>query len=91
MVKGDKEIFTKLISTYVGKPLIVRDRSGLLMIIVMVIRDETWDGLSVIIFLWSSLHTCYEKIHRLIIIKCNTHARSRSYIPGEHFALLQFH
>ncbi len=51
MVKGDKERFTKLISTSMRKPLIVRDRSGLLTIIAVVTRDEISDGLSVIIFL----------------------------------------
>ena len=44
MVKGDKERFTKLISISMGKPSIVRDRSGLLTIIAVVIRDEIKDG-----------------------------------------------
>ena len=74
-----------------GKPLIVRGRSGLLTIIAVVIRDEISDGLSVIIFLWSSPHTCYEERHRFILIIINTNARGGSYIPREHFALLQFH
>ena len=58
MGNGDKKGFTKLISISMGKPLIVRGRSGLLTIIAVVIRDEISDGLSVIILLWSSSHTC---------------------------------
>jgi hypothetical protein len=41
---GDKMGFTKFISISMGKPLIVRDRSGLLTIIAVVIRDEITDG-----------------------------------------------
>jgi hypothetical protein len=55
---GDKKEFTKLISISMGKPLIVRDRSGLLTIITMIIRDEISNGFCVIILLWSSFHTC---------------------------------
>jgi hypothetical protein len=50
MIEGDKEKFTRLVSIIMGKPLIVRDRSGVLTIIAMVIRDEISYGLSVIIF-----------------------------------------
>jgi hypothetical protein len=48
--QGGKEIFTKLISISMGKHLIVRDRSGFLTIIAVVIRDEISNDLSVIIF-----------------------------------------
>ena len=44
MGNGDKKGFTKLISISMGKPLIVRDRSGLLTIIAVVIWDEITDG-----------------------------------------------
>jgi hypothetical protein len=43
MVKWDKERFTKLISISMGKPLIVRGRSGFLTIAV-VVQDEITYG-----------------------------------------------
>jgi hypothetical protein len=42
--KGDKERFTKVKSIFMGKPLIMRDQSGLLTVIIVVIRDELRDG-----------------------------------------------
>ena len=40
MGNGDKKGFTKLISISMGKPLIVRNQSGLLTIIAVVIWDK---------------------------------------------------
>ena len=44
MGNGDKRGFTKLTSIFMGKPLIMRDQSGLLTIIIVVIQDEITDG-----------------------------------------------
>jgi hypothetical protein len=55
---GVKKEFTKLISISMKKSLVMRDRSALLTIVAVVIRDEISDGLSLIISLLSSSHTC---------------------------------
>jgi hypothetical protein len=44
MGNADRRRFTKHTSIFMGKPLIMRDQSGLLTVIIVVIQDELRDA-----------------------------------------------